>query len=149
MSLNTTFASGDPLTAAHMNGLQAAWDSYTPTVGGWSLGNGTINGWYLQVGRTIHFRILFTTGSSTTYSGGPNFTLPVTAVALGTNGRRPVGTADLYDASATAHRHYFAVLSAATVVAPVLHDGTAVSPTVPWTWATGDIIELTGTYEAV
>jgi len=124
------------------------WTAYTPTLGGWTLGNGTLSGSYIQAGKLIHFRIIFTVGSTTTISGAPNFSIPAAALTLGANGRRPVGTIDLFDTSGSAHRHYFGVLTTTTAVAPVLHDGTAISPTVPWTWATGDIIEISGTYEA-
>ncbi|MEU2143627.1 hypothetical protein ABZ741_04850 [Streptomyces globisporus] len=68
------------------NSMFDAWTSYTPT---WtssgtnpSLGNGSITGRYMKVGRTCTASILLTTGSTTTYGSGTYlFGLPFTAAA--------------------------------------------------------------------
>ncbi len=65
------------------NGLQAAWTAYTPT---WTssgtapaIGNGSIVGAYMQVGKTFDFRIALTAGSTTTFGTGQySFSLPAT-----------------------------------------------------------------------
>ncbi|WP_371624040.1 hypothetical protein OG245_15115 [Streptomyces sp. NBC_01116] len=56
------------------NSVLDAWTSYTPT---WTssgtnpaLGNGTITGRYMKVGRTCTVSFLLTTGSTTTYGTG-------------------------------------------------------------------------------
>ena len=124
------------------------WTAYAPTLSGWTLGNGTIAGFYVQMGKTVHFRLVLTTGSTTTYSAGPSFSLPATAFSGAGTNRDPVGTCSLFDTSASAHGHRIAALTGATTVAPVNTDGAALSPTVPWTWTTGDKIFVSGTYEA-
>lgn len=74
----------------------SAWTAYTPV---WSstgtavaLGNGTVVGRYQRVGRTIHFAIEFTAGSTTTFGSGVyNWTVPFTAA---NNGITMVGSAE-------------------------------------------------------
>jgi hypothetical protein len=71
-----------------LNSFYGAWSTYTPTWTGATtnpvLGNGTLIGRYLKVGRDVHFHINLTCGSTTTYgAGGYNFTLPVTAANQG------------------------------------------------------------------
>lgn len=87
-----TWVVGETVTAALMNqeirdqisSMLGAWTPYTPTwiaqSGGTpSIGNGTIFADYIKIGRTVHFRIHLTWGSTTT-GGGANanwaFTLP-------------------------------------------------------------------------
>jgi hypothetical protein len=68
------------------SGLGAAWTSFTPT---WTalgtspaLGNGTLTGFYTQIGKLVSFRVRFVAGSTTTFGTSQwNFALPVTANA--------------------------------------------------------------------
>jgi hypothetical protein len=85
VSLNTTFVAGTTvITAAHMNGIQAAWTSYTPTATNFTVGNGTLTGKWLQLGKTIILRVTFAAGSTTSYTAsGMTVSLPTAAVATG------------------------------------------------------------------
>lgn len=56
------------------------WTAYTPTLSGMSLGNGTINGRYMLIGKMVFIRITINAGSTTTYSGVITVGLPVAAV---------------------------------------------------------------------
>lgn len=85
-----TWTAGERLTAALLNlqvrdNLKAIgdpWDAYTPS---WtaattnpSVGNGSLVGAVRQMGSLVHFRLLLTAGSSTTFgSGAWKMTLPV------------------------------------------------------------------------
>jgi hypothetical protein len=70
------------------NEIFAAWSSYTPV---WSalgtapaIGNGTMAGRYMKVGRTCHMAIKLTPGSTTTYgTGNYLWTLPFPAALAG------------------------------------------------------------------
>jgi hypothetical protein len=89
MSLNTTAATwvaGSVVTAAQLNlevrdavnGIQAAWTAYTPTLTGITLGNGTLACAFTRYGKTIKVRGNFSAGSTTTYSATTfAFSLPV------------------------------------------------------------------------
>lgn len=129
-----------------------AWTSYTPTVGGtgWAIGNGSITAAkYCQVGKTVHFfaDINFST-TSTFGSTAMTISLPVTA---STAARLGIGLAS--DTSATTKYtivtdqlnttsvQLLAVNSAAGALTPVIS-------TAPFTWANGDSIKISGTYEA-
>jgi hypothetical protein len=75
--------SGQVLTAATMNSIGAAWETYTPT---WTssgtapaLGNGTLTGRYCRINKTIVVQIALTTGSTSTYGTGSYYlSLPFT-----------------------------------------------------------------------
>lgn len=88
-----TWVVGETVSAAIMNqeirdqinSMLDAWTSYTPA---WTastapdVGNGTLTGRYLKIGRTVTASIILTCGSTTTYgSGAWNFSLPVAAAS--------------------------------------------------------------------
>ncbi|MEU0991926.1 hypothetical protein [Streptomyces sp. NPDC005953] len=91
-----TWSVGETVTAAMLNtevrdqfnSMFAAWTAYTPA---WSsagtapvIGNGSITGRYMKVGRTCHVAIRHVCGSSTTYgSGGYLWSLPFTSANAG------------------------------------------------------------------
>ena len=146
-----TWVSGETVTAALMNAhvrdnLKAvgdAWTSYTPTVSNWTGGNGTSSGAYILAGKLVHFRVKFVFGSTSTAAGNFAATLPVTAVAA----RTFAFTAGAYDTSGTAH-YGLTSLATSTTGLIVKQVDTNLSATVPFTWATGDEIYVSGTYEA-
>lgn len=91
-----TWVVGETVSAALMNqeirdqfnSMFAAWTSYTPTWTGSTtnpvLGNGTLIGRYMKIGRTVICHINLITGSTTTYgSGNYNWTLPATSANAG------------------------------------------------------------------
>jgi len=138
LSANTTVDGGTTL---------GAWTTFTPTLGGWTLGNGTLTGKYVRIGKTVHYRIEYTVGSTDTIAGTPTWAMPVNG-AVGVTSRTPCGVATLHDTSATAYRHYVAGYTVANVILVFNPDGSLTTATAPWTWATGDHISITGTYEA-
>lgn len=83
---NTTqVASTEFVTTAVAAGtVPGAWTSWTPTITGYtSLGNGTVDAKYIQLGKTVHYRIKIRIGTTTTMGGAAawTFTSPVPAVA--------------------------------------------------------------------
>lgn len=57
-----------------------AWTSWTPTFSGFTLGNGTAAAYYKQVGKTVHWNLVVTAGSTSAATASTaTFTLPVTA----------------------------------------------------------------------
>jgi hypothetical protein len=59
------------------------WSTYTPALAVWAIGNGVIEGWYTQIGKTVHYEIALTFGSTSTFVGSPTITLPPVAGILG------------------------------------------------------------------
>lgn len=119
--------------------------SYTPTLSGWIIGNGTINGVYTKLGRTVWFKQLLTIGSTTTISGSPIFTLPVTADnSFGTGVFQCV-----YDNGSTPFGGMARMTSTTQVTSYVMGTNgqlNALSTTSPFTWATGHTLMVSGTY---
>lgn len=153
-----TWVAGEIVTAANMNthvrdNLKAIgdpWTVYTPTVSGWSIGNGTIEGTYIEAGKLVHFRALLIAGTTTTFASTLSLSLPVTP---STNITSILGFAVLFDSSSSANLFGFTRLVSGA--AQVVYNNTTATNIVgaagssPWTWASGDKVEITGTYEAV
>jgi hypothetical protein len=126
-----------------------AWlTTWTPTItGGWTAA-GTWNTYYTQIGKTVHYTATFTlTGTSAI--GNFIATLPVTGRAANAQ----VHTA-WCNAGGTSYP-LFARMTSATQVNILLINtaGTyaatgALATSAPGTWAIGNIISVTGTYEA-
>jgi len=130
-----------------------AWNSWTPTLTNLTLGNGTQSAAHHRIGRTIHFRWKFTLGSTSAVGTSPQFTLPVAAHAdYAIN--MPMGTASLLDSGVALYLGWGIMINASTVAPVAVNSAGAtatnasVTATVPFTWATGDVIMVTGTYEA-
>lgn len=153
-----TWVAGETVTAALMNthvrdNLKAIgdpWTAYTPT---WTaattnpeLGDGTLTGYYLQAGKLVVLSIVLTMGSTTTYGAGAyRFSLPTTASRPGVG----AFAGRLFDSSASVHNMAGGFVQTASLAdLQVLHPTGSCTATAPWTWASGDIIELAGSYEA-
>jgi hypothetical protein len=158
MSLNTTPATWTAATvptAATFNtevrdafvGIQAAWESYTPAISGWTLSNGTVTGKFIRVGKTVHARGRYTVGSSDTKAGELLVSLPVAARATYTD-PWPLGACSMTDVSASASHQWSVIARSTTTIAARGSAGKITSATAPFTWATGDLFFWTVTYEA-
>jgi hypothetical protein len=129
-----------------------AWTSWTPTWTNLTVGNGVGDYKYLIVGKTVHFRLKFTLGTTSAVATGPRFSLPVNSTGMGDNDAYAIGTS--LDAGIAAYYAFgrFGTSSTCDVMcgtASGSYIGHAnIATTVPFTWATGDIIQLTGSYEA-
>jgi hypothetical protein len=140
--------------------IGGAWTSWTPTWTNLAVGTGgnAFNtGYYVRIGKTIHFHGTATLGTSgASVSGFPSFSLPVTASTNAANALTslPIGLARVQDTGTTGFAGYVAltntttaaviVYSATTTYLEVLAPGT----NVPMTWTAGDGIRYSGTYEA-
>jgi DNA-binding beta-propeller fold protein YncE len=131
----------------------AAWTTYTPTwtanVGIPVIGNGTLAGRYLQIGKTVFFAINLTAGSTTTFGTAGNFwifSLPVTASA---SAFAVGGSAYVEDAGTKVYVANPRFNTTTTIVVDQTNETTSgsVGSTMPFTWATGDILRLAAFYE--
>jgi len=147
---------GQVLTAATMNQIGAAWETFTPT---WTaaitnpvIGNGTIKGRYAQIQKVVIAQYWITTGSTTTYGNGKYFlSLPITA-ATTLDSYPAIGNGYIMDASA-ASSHVVAshVDNSSTTRFGLKFTGAGsfgdVTNTVPFTFATGDQITASIIYQ--
>jgi hypothetical protein len=125
------------------------WTAWTPTLTGFTLGNGSVYARYFQTGKTVtfNFRILF--GSTTSITGTPSFTLPNTPTLtqffttgeINDNGTTRYGILGQVVGGASEVYLYVAVTSN-----PYLQ-GTLITATTPMTWTTSDCYTIAGTYE--
>lgn len=124
----------------------SAWTAYTPTFTNITLGNGSTDFSYIQIGKTVHVRGRLTFGSTTSISGAATFSLPASGKLVG------YGSAILR--AAAADYEGVAVAGTTGIVCSVFNSaGTYsaranTSATVPATWTTGDLISFSVTYEA-
>jgi len=133
------------------------WASWTPTWSNLTVGNGTLNyAKFVQIGKTVHFRLKFTWGSTTAItSAGPSFSLPVGANADATTGyvaNDPMDAVVNYN-DASASRYAGTILFNSTTSALLAQsDGSVhvglITATFPTTWTTNDQFMITGSYEA-
>jgi hypothetical protein len=140
------------------NSFFGAWTSYTPTFGSAgtapAVGNGTLSGQYMKVGRSVLVSLVLTVGSTTTFgSGNLNFSLPATVSAsaagavLNASTSRTgtqnfvVGAAPLSNNGTNTGTIWFASTSTSG-------DWDAWTTSTPWTLAAGDIVRVWGTYQA-
>jgi len=142
-------ASGET-TGLKWGGTYTAW---TPSFSNFTLGNGTVEARYLQVGKMVHAFAKVTLGSTSSFTGsGLQITLPVNAAY---QPFYPIATANLYDNGT-------AVLAAQTYlndasnlrIQVIRTDGTYagfadINSTVPFTWTTNDLFVINAIYEGV
>lgn len=138
-------------------GTSWAWQSWIPT---WTatttnpgIGNGTLQGYYTQIGKTILFRINLIFGSTSSVGSGTYFlSLPVTAnsnLATGT----PIGDIYIEDTGTIGHNgvlrlsdktKFLMNFQNADQVKAYTQDLTHAAPVA---WGDGDFIRMSGFYE--
>ena len=123
------------------------WTSYTPTLTNMTLGNGTLTASFTQIGKTVHTRIHFILGSTSSIDAiNPLFSLPITAATYVANVDW-VGGVCMLDTGTI--RHFGSVtMNSTTAILMFTSGGASLSATVPMTWATGDSFGITFTYDA-
>jgi hypothetical protein len=135
----------DALTA-----LTASWTAYTPTgtasAGSWTRVNGVLSGRYRQIGKTVDFSIQYTVGSSDTLG---------TAGAYWIIGLPPVGNTvapyvfplRMLDAATLEYTGFASCGSGVAVVELFKPVSGRIFNNSPFTFGTGDLFWLNGTYE--
>jgi hypothetical protein len=134
----------NPFTA-----IQAAWTSYTPT---WSasttnptLGNGTMVGFYDQVGKTVDFVMRITFGTTTT-AGTGNYTFSLPVGTTGWPQGQPIGIATMNNtgikpgqANINSSSDFYVIRTSTETLISGAGAGAA--------WASTNYIYVTGRYE--
>jgi hypothetical protein len=133
-------------------GTSWAWQSWTPTWTNVTIGNATVGAKYIQIGKTVIFKLYVTLGSTTSISGVMKFSLPVTMatnftdLSIGSGSAEHSGGALVFleanPVSTTVLAIYYHSVSGSSVVAG------NISSTAPFTWASTDTFAISGAYEA-
>lgn len=128
----------------------STWVSFTPSWGGLTVTTGTNDAKYAQIGKTVIFSAKFTFGASSAVTGSLTLTLPVAGRATGSG-----IFAGVFSDTGTNDFIATPVMTSATVLtlyatnaAGTYASRTATSSTIPFTWVSGDIIYVSGVYEA-
>lgn len=155
-TINTpTFSDGAivPKNLVTGTGTSWAWQSWTPTWSNLTIGNATQLAKYIQIGKTVFFRISITFGSTSSMGTSPEFTLPVNLVSGFDSTNYMVGTATYIDPDTVTVNGTLIATSATNVRLRVYKaDGTYLNhanltASVPHTWGNLDRIALQGHYE--
>jgi hypothetical protein len=145
------FTAGQVLTAAQMNGIGENV-SFTPSLAGITLGNGTVSATYTRANQQIHLQVKVTLGSTSSVTGTMGVTLPV----LGTTAEvdSAIGVARIFDSGvgffdgivymAATNTAYVTALNTAGTYSV----STFTSATVPMTWAVNDRLAFSIEYTA-
>ena len=130
------------------SGLGAAWTAFTPTLTNFAA---TITmARYKQIGKTVHYVMCLSLTAAPT--GSMRFSLPVAIEPSWDIAAGPViGAVAAYDAAPGAYRLGTATYDSTTNAGMIASDtaGANWNATTPITWASGDTIQINGTYEAV
>jgi len=145
-----------PLSASRLQYIEdgiaelGEWTAFTPTWNNLTVGNGTTTGRYTQIGKTIFVQSNITFGSTTAITGTVSFNNPVdrTGTIVSHYGL-------LFDSSASAVYQTYpqgsgqTMIVRASVASATYVTYTNLSSTVPFTWATSDLISIGVVYETV
>ena len=154
----STWVAGAILTATQLNAqlrdnfkaIGDPWTSYTSTLTNVTLGTGgTSVARFASPGKLTFWSISITLGTGGAVSGTLGISLPV-ASRLRFAGTI-FGDATLWDSSANAFRVWHATHDATSNGTRVFltdDTGNVAGAAAPWTWASGDKIEINGCYEA-
>lgn len=132
-----------------------AWQVWTPTFTNLTVGSGTLEAKYIQIGKTVFYRMAFVLGPGSVIGTTPTLTLPVAAATqLGSTNSHPIGSANLYDNGT--NNIPGAVVRTSTTVCLIraITSGSGITmqsnitATLPFVWAAGDELSVWGTYEA-
>lgn len=149
-STNVTAGGLTPANLVSGTGSSWAWQSWTPTWTGLTIGNATVNCKYIQIGKTVVGSINVQLGSTSAVTAVTSITLPVTAVAplnndpIGTMAFRSSNNAiGLLELSSTSSARFVSYAVSGSVI---IESG--FTATIPGTWATGSSISGYFTYQA-
>ena len=145
---------GQILTASTMNSIGAAWESFTPTLSGWTQGNGTFSAAYCQINKLIVYRGTFVGGTTTSQASFFDITVPVAANAYYDTFKQPLISANYYDTSVGTNYTLQGLWISTTVRIGALNTAGTFATVAnmasgtPIGYGTGDFISWTICYEA-
>jgi hypothetical protein len=130
-----------------------AYTSFTPTSGGnWTLGNGSVMGRYIQIGKLVSFFGSFTLGSTSTITGGMYVNYPVAGDTTYNN--QPIGHGRYTDAGVGTYPGQVIQANGDGFLLTIGNAGATYvfedyfSSTKPFTWTTNDVVYFSGIYVA-
>jgi hypothetical protein len=149
------FTAGQVLTAAQLNGIGESGTLFTPTITNGVLGNGTMSATYQRVNKIVIATYAYTLGSTSTITGGLQFSLPFTATSSTNMGSQNLGAGLFTDISGGVDYVISSYFVSTANVGLLISNASAtystiglVNATVPVAYGTGDVIRIRIIYEA-
>lgn len=133
-----------------------AWQSWSPTPTNFTLGNGTMTGNYIQIGKTVFCKLKIVLGSTSVMGTNPTFTVPVTPTSYyTTNTIMSLGLISMVTAGLT-YNGYVTLDAGTTYLRPLVMksdstyvgQATSLTAAVPGAWTTSDFLYIQAIYEA-
>ena len=136
-------------------GASWAWQSWTPTWTNLVVSGSTVTAKYIQIGKTIHYRLIVVLGGGNAPTGSVTFSLPATSISYaGTAEVMTIGLGNYFD-SGIAIYDASAVWASTTTAKLYTSDASttyvkksSITSTVPFTFGNGDEMHISGFYEA-
>src|SRR5882757_9716464 len=128
------------------------WQSFTPSWTNLTIGNGSQVTKYIQIGKTVFFKVTVAIGTTTSIAGNISIAPPTTPAADYV-ARMPFGLAHFEDSGVAPYEGTVRFLSSSIIEILVYNSSStylqpsSVTATVPFTFGSGDIIEFQGFYE--
>jgi hypothetical protein len=146
---NNTLLTADSTAATGIK-WGGAWTTWTPTLTGITLGNGTQYARYAQIGKTVFVEYQLTFGSTTTITSPAYISVPVNMALYGNISF----LGEYLDSGVAGYAALIgcpngALFELACYAANQTYlVGAGISSTVPFTWTTNDRVSFRATYEA-
>lgn len=121
------------------------WIPYTPSIGGLTLGNGTVEAYWKRIGDSISIKVSIQLGTTSSMGTGLTVAYPngLTKSSKTTSPIDNIGSAELIDVNVSANRQLGEVRAQVGDVQIYTEDSTAISSASPFTWTTSDSISFT------
>lgn len=157
VTANIAASAVTPTKLVSGTGTGWAWASWTVTWTNITVGNGTVTSKYIQIGKTVFYRVVFVLGTTSSIASGAAFSLPVTKANYGESGSGSsfIGDVEMEDTGASNYTgKVFAAGAATTGQIYASNAGSTyvgqqtITNLVPFTFASGDSINMQGFYEA-
>jgi hypothetical protein len=119
--------------------------TYTPTLSGMTIGNGTITAGYAKIGKIVTGSVKVVLGSTSSITGNITVSMPTSATGI------IQASVLLVDDNVASYDSITFTSGSSLVIFPVLANQTyavqgTMSSTVPFTWGTGDFIDCAFSY---
>lgn len=159
----TSIAAGAVQPQALVSGTGSGWtwSSFTPTLTNFTVGNGSMTGYYSQTGKIVCGHVDIKFGTTSTWTGNLLINYPVAAsshydTVSYLSLQFPIGNTIAYDSSAVTQYYGTTVVYNTTAMGILVWNATgtnlstqnAFSASQPFTWATNDILSIEFCYEA-
>lgn len=155
VTANITDAAVTPAKLVAGTGSGWSYQSWTPTWTNLTVTSSTVTGRYIQMGKTVFFRLAVVLGGGNAPAGAVSFTLPITSASYAGTSTIPIlGLVSFNDSSTTVYQgvtswvdttHANVLINTASTTYLTQNN---ISSTVPFAFGNGDEIVISGSYEA-